>query len=171
MNFIPKEIKDSLDFFKKSFKKLIFTTTLTSDINFSRILESSLECDCINEFCIKNCPKIPKAEINIETPIHLSHMQDFILSIKSLNILCNIKNALFCLTIYLEKEDKNIILFKGLINNFIIDKLNYSFPLKMHLPNKIIFKIFIINENGNKLFNESNKILNMGVIDFGLTFL
>lgn len=169
MNFIPKEIKDSLDNFKKSFRKLFFTTSFTSEINFSKIFENVLECDCGDE-CMNVCPYIPQSEIEISTA-YLNQKQDFILTIKSLKLISNIQNSLYCLTMYLDNEKKNIILFKGILDNFVIEKNNYSFPLKINIPNKIIFKIILIDEKGNKLLDETNKMLRMGVVDFGLTIL
>lgn len=170
MNFIPKEIKEALDNFKKSFRKLFFTTSSTSEINYSRVLENKKECTCNTASCIKDCPNIPMVEVDLNLNI-FEDKQELLLSIKSLNVLTTIKNSLFCLSMYLEKENKNIILFKGLISDFIINKTNYSFPLKLNIPNKIVFKIFLLDPTGNKIFSQTDNILQMGVIDFGLTFL
>lgn len=170
MNFIPKEIKDALDNFKKSFRKLFYTSSYTSEINFSRVLENKRECICDTSSCLKNCPYIPMVEVDLNLNM-FEEKQEFILSIKSLNVLTTVKNSIFCLSMYLEKENKNIILFKGLISDFIINKTNYSFPVKLNMPNKIFFKIFLLDKTGNKIFIQTDNFLQMGVIDFGLTIL
>lgn len=155
MNLVPKEIKESLVIFKKYLKKISHTSLKALDLNYSKIFTINEDCD---EY-------VPNFDIYLQSSLNQNNI-NFLLYIKNLDLIFNIETGIFNLVLLVENQ--KIIIMKGIIKNKEFSIRDYAMPIIINIPNKLIFKINLINDNDEEYIENTN-ILNKGIINFGIT--
>lgn len=174
MNLIPKEIKTSLDDFSKLLKNISQGTTCSNDFNYSQILKDTVHCICnARSYDCKTCPKVPSFELFLNSQTKKTNV-NVILTIKNIDIYFRPGvNTMFNLMLFEENDKMNTtiskVLFKGIISNNHFAHNLFSSPITISIPTKLVVKLVLINQHDNELWKDSDKILNMGVVNFGLT--
>lgn len=171
MNLIPKEIKESLDIFKKYFRKLCLTSVKSIDLNYSKIFLDQQTCVCRDKDTLINCttcPYLSTFDIYLQSSLSQNNI-NLVLYIKNINIKFKIDFGLF--NFILLVGNQKIVILKGLINNYLFYLTDYAIPINIDIPNKLIFYIVLINNNDKEEILNSTHILDKGVINFGISII
>lgn len=171
MNLIPKEIKESLDIFKKYFRKLCFTSIKSIDLNYSKIFLNQQTCICKDKNNLVNCtacPFLSTFDIYLQSSLSQSNI-NLVLYIKNINIKFKIEYGLFNLILLVGNQ--KITILKGLIHNYLYFLTDYAIPINIDIPNKLVFYIVLINNNDIEEYLDSTYILDKGVINFGISII
>lgn len=153
MNLIPKEIKDYLSTFQTYLKKISQSTSKNLDLNYSKIF--------VGTYGVEYTPNF---DIFLQSSKYQTNI-NFLLYIKNLDIRFYIETGMFNLVLYVENQ-KNIIM-KGIITNYKFYIENYTIPFVINIPNKLVFKINLINDKDEELTSVYD-ILDKGIINFGI---
>lgn len=158
MNLIPKEIKEYLSVFKIYLKKISQTTSKGLDLNYSKILTNICEND--NEY-------VPNFDIYLQSSQQQINI-NFLLYIKNIDLRFLIETAMFNLVLY--TDNQKIIIMKGIITDYRFYIENYTIPIIINIPNKLVFKINLIN-NKDEEYTSVIDILDKGIINFGISLI
>jgi hypothetical protein len=166
MNLIPKEIKESLIVFKKYLHKISHTSLKALDLNYSKVFTTNQICLCENKEkpCLE-CPNIPNFDIYLQSSQFQSTI-NFLIFIKYIDLQFNIESGIFNLSLLVENQ--KIIILKGMIKNSYFTLQDYAMPVIINIPNKLIFRINLLNKNDEE-YLETTNILDKGVINFGIS--
>lgn len=156
MNLIPKEIKDYLSIFKTYLKKISQSTFKNLDLNYSKIFTG---------ICGNNCEYIPNFDIYLQSSQQQVNIS-FLLYIKNLDLRFSIETGVFNLVLYVDNQ--KIIIMKGIITNYRFYIENYAIPVVINIPNKLVFKINLINDKDEE-YTSVYDILDKGIINFGIS--
>lgn len=166
MNLVPKEIKESLTIFKKYLKKISHVSLKNLDLNYSKIFINNQICICDKTICTE-CPNVPNFDIFLQSSEKQSTI-NFLIYIKNLDLVFNIESGIFNLILLVDNQ--KIIIMKGIIKNSHFFIQDYAMPIAISIPNKLIFRINLINKNDEDYIYSSN-ILDRGVINFGISLI
>lgn len=173
MNFIPKDLRDLLDEYKRIYKKALVIMSNASDLNFSGVIENKKLCVCENiNNCTKNCPYGGYFELDL-SEIAFKENLTFFLMIKDFHVKFNKPSGVFKIVLskqyknddnIFKYQDEDVLLYTGIFDDFCFKHVSNTISniIKINLPIKIILK-FMYWENQNETV-----VINDGVINVGL---
>lgn len=168
MNFLPKELTDTLEEYRKIHRKQHLLTCHISDLIFNGEIENKFFCTCNKVPCYNNCPYGGIFNIDLSTSQEVKDKHFFFL-INDIDILFIEEKGIFQIFL-IQEENKQIIneicIYTGQYSNFKFRNHHpISYFLKLNLPCTVSLKIINLKKYIEK---QNSNIIDQGIINIGL---